>query len=376
MTGVTKNEHSRRKESDLRKLEQLEAELEEKIESLKVVTQTSDALNMENKSEIDNQQKNGGGTAPQDHEANQKNGGETAPQDHEANQKNGGGTAPQDHEANQKNGGETAPQDHEAYQKNGGGTAPHDDEANQKNGGDHSKEQDGEQANGSSPTVAEETEDKEGSDTESTDAEIQSTRQEYSESKSRKPQQVECALLTDEERRIIVETWELIQDRVSAVGVSAYNELFRLSPQAVQFFPMLVGVDPSDDEQFRQIIQDHSIRILGIVGLIVRDLSKIKGTAKHKDYHSLYKFSFQLGEKHFRYGANPRLMGLLGLSFAQAMKNTLLEMDNYYEVEEAWKSFFSVVTSWMRRGFLYVQNKGKEPNEYKIPLAEILQVEK
>ena len=40
----------------MRKLEQLEAELEEKIESLKVVTQTSDALNMENKSEIDNQQ--------------------------------------------------------------------------------------------------------------------------------------------------------------------------------------------------------------------------------------------------------------------------------------------------------------------------------
>jgi hypothetical protein len=33
-------------------------------------------------------------------------------------------------------------------------------------------------------------------------------------------------------------------------------------------------------------------------------------------YYSFYKFSFQLGEKHFRYGANPRLMGLLGLAFA------------------------------------------------------------
>jgi hypothetical protein len=26
-------------------------------------------------------------------------------------------------------------------------------------------------------------------------------------------------------------------------------------------------------------------------------------------------------------------------------------------MEDAWKSFFCVVTSWMRRGFLYIQNK-------------------
>ncbi|XP_023327321.1 uncharacterized protein LOC111700587 isoform X2 [Eurytemora carolleeae] len=193
------------------------------------------------------------------------------------------------------------------------------------------------------------------------------------------PTQVDIQSLTEPERLLLVFSWELLQDKVSNVGVSAFNELFQLSPQAVQFFPKLNQVDPNkyggntgDEEKFTEILRDHSIRILGIVGLIIRDMSKMKGEDP-KNYYSFYKFAFQLGEKHFRYGANPRLMGLLGIAFATAMRQTLLELDNCEEVEDAWKSFFSVMTSWMRRGFLYVQNKGREPDIYKIPLAEVLQ---
>lgn len=182
---------------------------------------------------------------------------------------------------------------------------------------------------------------------------------------------VEIPTLSEEQRRILISSWELIQDKISEVGVSAYNELFRLSPQAIQFFPKLFGYKEGDEEKFQEVVKDHSIRILGIIGLIVRNLSKIKGNDQ-KAYYSFYKFSFQLGEKHFRYGANPRLMGLLGLAFATSMKQTLLDLEDPEEMEEAWKSFFCVVTSWMRRGFLYIQNKGREVDVYKLPLEEVL----
>ncbi len=75
------------------------------------------------------------------------------------------------------------------------------------------------------------------------------------------------------------------------------------------------------------------------------------------------EFLTDLGRRHFSYGSRPNQMELLGHAFIDTFMHIFEGDPRRGDIQDAWKSFFSIMCFWMAHGYMFVRNKGKAPVE-------------
>ena len=60
------------------------------------------------------------------------------------------------------------------------------------------------------------------------------------------------------------------------VGLSSFLELFRRAPETLSVFPFLKQLGPEDMEFYHQL-KNHSIRITGVISMLVKQVTFFKG---------------------------------------------------------------------------------------------------
>ncbi len=137
------------------------------------------------------------------------------------------------------------------------------------------------------------------------------------------------------------------------IGLTAFLSLFQRSPEALSLFPFLKHLDKEDLEFYSQL-QNHAVRVTGVVTLLVKELDRGDEEAERR----IRDFLADLGRRHFSYGSRPNQMELLGHAFVDTFMPIFDGDRRKAEIQEAWKAFFSLMCFWMAHGYMFVQNKG------------------
>merc|ERR1719468_1094774 len=159
--------------------------------------------------------------------------------------------------------------------------------------------------------------------------------------------------LTSNDRKLIVRSWTIVDQQISQVGLSSFLELFRRAPETLSVFPFLKQLGPEDMEFYHQL-KNHSIRITGVISMLVKQLESEERPADE----AIRDLLLDLGRRHFSYGAKTSHMELLGRVFAESLQPIFEGDPEAKAIQEAWLVFFSVIVFWLQKGFRFVQYKG------------------
>lgn len=156
---------------------------------------------------------------------------------------------------------------------------------------------------------------------------------------------------TIEHRDLVFESWHYVERHVDKVGITAFKDLFTVSPESKMMFQFLPHYDISDDA-FSELISKHSLRILGMVTKLVKEL-------KSKNLEDLecciHDTIFPLGRKHVEYGSNVKHMEILGLLLAKSLLKAIPKDEvgeaKYEKINEAYLVYFKVIVYWLQFGY-------------------------
>ena len=174
------------------------------------------------------------------------------------------------------------------------------------------------------------------------------------------------------------------------VGITAFMDLFKISPETIETFRFLRAYH-IEDEEFHDLLSKHALRVSGLVSLLIKEVFNIlqfllavsaTTITDRFCYHiSIYPFilyalwfqlkskspeapndciqetMFPLGRKHFSYGSNVNHMELLGVlivrSLLKALPKDEIDPGKYVEIHQAFIAFFGLMIYWLQFGYKY-----------------------
>merc|ERR1711894_618313 len=122
-----------------------------------------------------------------------------------------------------------------------------------------------------------------------------------------------------EQKLLVVDTWHYVQDHVSEVGITAFMDLFKVSPELRMTFSFFEWYKV-DNEKFYKLVTKHSLRIFGMVTKLVKELKARDSEGSDRFIHDTL---YPLGRKHLSYGSNEVDMEMLALLIVKSLMKTI-----------------------------------------------------
>ncbi|RWS29796.1 neuroglobin-like protein [Leptotrombidium deliense] len=156
--------------------------------------------------------------------------------------------------------------------------------------------------------------------------------------------QFKCPCLTEAQKLLIENTWKMLVDNISRVGVITFMRLFETHPEVQEVFMPFREID-KNDLKFSKELRAHALRVMGIVQKVV---------ARIQDSEKCEQLLRDLGKKHIVYGAKVDYVDLVGPQFIYAIKPSLESVWNE-EVEQSWNTLFKFIAFVMKKAMKDVE---------------------
>lgn len=141
---------------------------------------------------------------------------------------------------------------------------------------------------------------------------------------------------------VIKNTWQIIQEDISKVGIIMFVKLFETHPECKDAFFLFRDVEDLERLRTSKELRAHGLRIMSFIE---------KSVARINQTEQLEQLIINLGRSHYRYNAPPKYYSYVGQEFIRAVQPIL--KDNWTPVaEDAWKTLFQYITTIMKQGYL------------------------
>ncbi|XP_045162811.2 uncharacterized protein LOC123527430 isoform X2 [Mercenaria mercenaria] len=135
------------------------------------------------------------------------------------------------------------------------------------------------------------------------------------------------------------ETWTMLKDDVSKVGVITFLNLFETHPEVQNVF-MSFRTKNTSDLEYNHILRAHALRVMGTVDKCIYRLD-------NRD--KLRDLMMDLGIRHQNYSVKIEYIDLMGPQFISSIKPHLENMWTE-EHERAWENLFQLMCYYMKKG--------------------------
>lgn len=147
---------------------------------------------------------------------------------------------------------------------------------------------------------------------------------------------------TDEQKKIVLESWKVIQKDIARVGVVMFMGLFETHPDVQEIFLPFKGQTPDDLKQSTQL-KSHVLRVMGTVE---------KCLARIDEPDKLETLLHDLGAKHLLYNARIDYIDLIGPQFICAVQPAMGDAWTS-EIEAAWADLFRLISHIMKEAMVF-----------------------
>ncbi|PVD26435.1 hypothetical protein C0Q70_14112 [Pomacea canaliculata] len=147
--------------------------------------------------------------------------------------------------------------------------------------------------------------------------------------------------LTEEEKRILTESWEIIVHDVEKIGVVTFFGLFETHPDVQDIFIPFKG-KKLEDLWTSTDLKSHVLRVMGTVE---KCLARIHEPAK------MESILHELGVKHLLLNIRVEYLDLIGPQFIKAVRPAMGDLWTP-EVESAWANLFRLITHIMKEAMV------------------------
>ncbi|CAM9827782.1 neuroglobin-like [Lampetra fluviatilis] len=147
--------------------------------------------------------------------------------------------------------------------------------------------------------------------------------------------------LSEDERRIVIESWRALQDDITRVGVILFVRLFETHPECKDSFFQFRDIEDVQRLRLSKQLRSHGLRVMSLIE---------KTVARLDQDAVLEQLIFELGRKHYKYNAPPKYYEFVGAEFISAVKPVLGDRWTQ-DVDDAWQALFKYITTNMERGF-------------------------
>ncbi|XP_059153445.1 cytoglobin-1-like isoform X3 [Physella acuta] len=152
--------------------------------------------------------------------------------------------------------------------------------------------------------------------------------------------------LTEDQGKILRETWALIKNDVTEVGVETFMGLFHTHPDAIDSFLAFKDKSVQDLER-SAVLKAHALRVMQTVDKCITRLDRVD---------RMVTLLHQLGKRHVGYHANIRLIPIIGKQFISAIEPKIAKKWSS-ETQAAWECLFSIINYNIRRGLMEEKNR-------------------
>ncbi|XP_025105346.1 non-symbiotic hemoglobin 1-like isoform X1 [Pomacea canaliculata] len=146
---------------------------------------------------------------------------------------------------------------------------------------------------------------------------------------------------TEEQKRIVVESWKIIQQDIAKVGVVMFVGLFETHPDVQDIFIPFKG-KKLEDLWTSTDLKSHVLRVMGTVE---KCLARIHEPAK------MESILHELGVKHLLLNIRVEYLDLIGPQFIKAVRPAMGDLWTP-EVESAWANLFRLITHIMKEAMV------------------------
>ncbi|ESO86864.1 hypothetical protein LOTGIDRAFT_73010, partial [Lottia gigantea] len=140
---------------------------------------------------------------------------------------------------------------------------------------------------------------------------------------------------------LVLESWNIVQQDISKVGVVMFMNLFETHPDVQDVFMPFKGKSKEDLKQSTQL-RSHALRVMGTVE---------KCLARINEPQKMDEMLHQLGSRHVMYNAKVDYIDLIGPQFIWAIQPTLGDKWTP-ELEAAWSDLFKHVAYIIKRAMV------------------------
>ncbi|KAK3597356.1 hypothetical protein CHS0354_034600 [Potamilus streckersoni] len=143
--------------------------------------------------------------------------------------------------------------------------------------------------------------------------------------------------ITEEQKRLIMESWNIIQTDMAKVGVVMFMNLFETHPDVQDVFMPFKGLTREELRQNSEL-KTHALRVMGTVE---------KCLARINEPKKVIEMLHDLGARHIMYTAKVDYIDLIGPQFILAIAPNLGDKWTT-EAEEAWSDLFKMIACVMK----------------------------
>nr|XP_046269565.1 x globin [Scatophagus argus] len=151
-----------------------------------------------------------------------------------------------------------------------------------------------------------------------------------------------AAFPREDQIQMIKESWKVIRDDISKVGIIMFVRLFETHPECKDVFFLFRDVEDLERLRSSRELRAHGLRVMSFIE---------KSVARLDQQERLEALALELGKSHYHYNAPPKYYTYVGAEFIRAVQPILKERWTA-ELEEAWKTMFLYVTGLMKQGYL------------------------
>ncbi|KAJ7989065.1 hypothetical protein DPEC_G00315680 [Dallia pectoralis] len=156
-----------------------------------------------------------------------------------------------------------------------------------------------------------------------------------------------AAHLDQEQIQMIRESWKVIQDDIAKLGIIMFVRLFETHPECKDVFFLFRDVEDLERLRTNRELRAHGLRVMSFIE---------KSVARLDQLERLEGLAVELGRIHYRYNASPKYYSYVGAEFICAVQPILKEKWTR-ELEEAWKTLFLYLTTFMNHGYQEEKNR-------------------
>ncbi|XP_069493613.1 neuroglobin-1-like [Ambystoma mexicanum] len=147
--------------------------------------------------------------------------------------------------------------------------------------------------------------------------------------------------LSEQEVLLLRDSWRLIQDDISKLGVIMFVRLFETHPECKDVFFLFRDVDDLQKLRTSKELRTHGLRVMSFVE---------KSIARIDHPERLEQLALELGKSHYKYNAPPKYYQYVGAEFISAVQPILKEKWTP-EVENIWQHLFMYISNVMQMGY-------------------------
>ncbi|OWF43371.1 neuroglobin-like [Mizuhopecten yessoensis] len=149
--------------------------------------------------------------------------------------------------------------------------------------------------------------------------------------------------LTPRQIHLVQDTWDIIKDDLSKLGVIVFLRLFETEPDLKHLFPKIVQMNEQNKLEWdidRDMLTKHAVSVMEGLGAAVESLDESE---------FLNSVLISIGQTHVKRHVKPQMLKRLWPSLNYGLKQVLQSKYNK-EVNEAWKKVYFYIVAHMKRG--------------------------